>query len=212
MNFVAHLVVGLDVAGVDPASEVALGAVLPDFASMVGVRLDRSLLPPGVAEGVDLHHRTDSAFHGHPWFVDRVKVDVASLEAAGLPRGAARASAHVGTELLLDGVLLEDDDVAAALARLVEELDVERLGPAGAARSGDWQLLFDRMRQGSSRAAYGSPELVAERLRSMLARRPRLVLPVACGPALVDHLTVRRRDVVAMAPTVVADVIARSGR
>lgn len=204
----AHLVVATTVTGAAPSSDIAIGAVLPDLASMAGARIDRARLPGPVAEGVLVHHRTDEAFHGHPWFVDALRNDVTVLEAAGLPRGAARASAHVGAELLLDGVLLEDDDVAVALGQAVDALDLAQLGDLDDQQRERWAMLFDRMRGGMSRSVYASPEAVAERLRHLLARRPRLSLPPSCEPALVDHLAWRRAKVVAIAPCLVADVTA----
>jgi acyl carrier protein phosphodiesterase len=206
VNFVAHLVVATAATTASPSSDLAIGAVLPDLASMAGTRFDRDRLPAEVVEGVMLHHRTDAAFHDHPWFVDVLRTDTPALEAAGLPRGAARACAHVGAELLLDGVLLENDTVAESLGEVIEALDVDRLGDLSPEQAEAWSRLFDRMRMGLGRQAYADPEAVAERLRFMLARRPRLALPPECEAALVTHLEWRRERVVSIAPSLVLEV------
>ncbi len=214
MNFVAHLVVATSATGAAADSDLAAGAVIPDLASMAGVRFDRSTMPASVVEGVMVHHRTDDAFHDSAWFVDVLRTDVPALEAAGLPRGAARACAHVGAELLLDGVLLEDDGVADALGEVVGMLGIRLLGELTTEQRLAWERLFERMRVGLGRGAYAGPDEVAERLRSMLARRPRLALPAECEPALIDHLVWRRDQVVSIAPRLVRHVTdaVRAGR
>lgn len=206
MNFVAHLVVATAATGEAPGSDLAVGAVIPDLASMAGVRFDRASMPARVVDGVMIHHRTDEAFHDSAWFVDVLRTDTPALLAAGLPRGAARACAHVGAELLLDGVLLEDDGVADAFGDVSAALDIALLGDLTPEQEVAWARLFDRIRQGLGRAAYADPQAVAERLRFMLAHRPRLALPPECEPALVDHLIWRRTEVAAIAPALVAEV------
>src|SRR5262245_48694449 len=72
-----------------------LGAMLPDFCGMAGVRMS----PPedaALAEGVALHHATDRAFHAAPVFVSLCASALAQLEADGVARASARAVGHVG--------------------------------------------------------------------------------------------------------------------
>jgi hypothetical protein len=212
MNVVAHLVVAGRVTGLDPGTDELLGAVLPDLASMAGQRVDRARLPAGVAAGVAVHHRTDQCFHGHPWFVAAVRHDVADLRRAGLPRGASRASAHAGIELLLDGVLLDDPIVRGSVEVFIASLDVDRLGEAGVVHRARWERLFVRMGEGSLADAYGSAESVADRLHHALAGRPRLAFDRAHRPALVDQLAARRVDVDRVAADLVdgvADAVLR---
>ena len=52
-----------------------------------------------------------------------------NLVAAGLPRGGALACAHVGVELVLDGELLRDPSIAAAV---IEVYGAMRQPPAAA--------------------------------------------------------------------------------
>jgi hypothetical protein len=207
MNVVAHLVVAGRVTGLDPDADEVFGAVLPDLASMAGLRIDRAQLPAGVAAGVAVHHRTDACFHGHPWFVAAMRDDAADLRRAGLPRGPSRASAHVGIELLLDGVLLDDSRVRGSVEAFVASLDVDRLGEGGVAHRAGWERLFARMGDGSLADAYGSAEAVADRVDHALARRPRLALDAIHRPTLVDQLASRQVDVHRVAAAVVDEVV-----
>jgi len=176
MNFVGHAHVASAIAGGRRA--VVLGAMLPDFASMCGVRL---LVPrhPELAAGVALHHRTDDAFHACAIFVRMCASAAAALEAQGMPRGAARAAAHVGIEMLLDGVLLGDESVRRAYLEAVRTLDDPAI--TGAIRlqgrgSGHWPELIARLRAFGPPDWYADPKAVADRLIAILASRPRLAV------------------------------------
>lgn len=212
MNLVGHLVVGMRVAAVEPTDDVALGAMLPDLATMAGVRVDRAGLPPRVAEGVGIHHRADAAFHAQPWFVEAVASDSSALQGAGLPRGAARACAHVGVELLLDGLLLDDVSIADSVRVALGGLASERLGAVAGIGAERWDELFHRLRDVDRlTGAYATPDGVAGRLQWMLARRPRLRFdPVHIG-ALVERLGARRAALEGRADHIVAEVVRRSG-
>ena len=50
-------------------AEFVLGAMLPDFASMLRTRPPRDL-DAGVQAGLSFHHQTDDAFHGSPRFLE----------------------------------------------------------------------------------------------------------------------------------------------
>jgi hypothetical protein len=128
-----------------------------------------------VRAGVSLHHRTDELFHRHPWFTERVRSLRDDLEAAGLPRGAARAIAHVGPEMLLDGVLLSDvlaaHSVTVTLAALDEHHErIVRWASPEDAWSGHLRLLIHH----GLPTDYADPEAVAHRLLRILGRRHRL--------------------------------------
>jgi hypothetical protein len=211
VNLVGHLVVGLRLAGVGPTHDVAFGVMLPDLGSMAGLRADRSSLPAAVAEGVRLHHLTDAAFHGQPWFAQAVAADRQALQEAGLARGAARACAHVGFELLLDGLLLEDRSVAESVGVALDALAAERLGAGAGGQPDRWEELFRRLRDSRRLTdSYSTPEGVAHRLRWVLARRPRLALEQAHLDPLVERLQARRARLEAVAPVLVETVVERA--
>jgi hypothetical protein len=163
MNFVGHHEVarraGLEAAG-------RLGAMLPDFATMLGVRLRRDVLPVDVQHGVLLHHATDAVFHAHERVRSGMHDLAASLAAEDLPRGAARAIGHIGYEMILDSAI--DADLGATLRRAGHEVAVEdALG-----NHRDWAAMRGHL--ATRVARYDDAEWVARRLFDILRRRPRL--------------------------------------
>lgn len=185
MNFFGHAVVGLRHSD---DRRFLLGTMLPDLCAMLGIRISRAH-DAAIATGVDFHHRTDAAFHGSARFVTLCSNAVESLTEAGVSRGTARAVAHVGTELLLDGMLSRETDArpayADALAYAVEERLSERLPTPHEAQA--------RLHRGLTRLvnapipeAYLDPAFVVDRLEAMLAPRPRLAMQARDVP-LVRH-------------------------
>jgi acyl carrier protein phosphodiesterase len=202
MNFVGHAHVALE-HGSTPA--FVLGSMLPDFASMARARLS-PVSHPELAAGVALHHRTDDAFHGAPTFVAFCSKWGAELERRGLSWGASRAVAHVGTEMLLDGFLLDEAptrsaylEAAAALGDPALRGAMQVVG-AGSAR---WPAVLERVRTHGAPDFYKDPALVAERLVLVLEGRPRLAVEPAQLPALRDAMRDLRRDVGAAAAALV---------
>jgi hypothetical protein len=154
----------------------ALGAMLPDFATMLGARLVGAD-DPDVADGVALHHATDRVFHGLAPFA-RAQIAISrELVARGLPRGPARGVAHVGFELCLDGALLDQPGGARAyldaLASGGDEPSLRWSDPDAAAR---WSTMRARLAGYGVPVDYGVPDRVAERVERVLSRRPLLAL------------------------------------
>lgn len=196
MNFFGHAVVASR-RGASPA--LALGAMLPDFASMCRGGIAR-VTHAEVEAGVALHHRTDAAFHRLTGFLSLCRQTAAQLQQRGLGRGPARGAAHVAVELLLDGVLL-DDDTACRLYTDALAGDwahgIHWHTPDQAAR---WHGLHARLRDHGLPVRYRDPEAVAESVARVLDHRPLLRLGAA------DQERVRA----AMAPLQV-QVAARAG-
>jgi hypothetical protein len=187
---------------------LCLGAMLPDFVGML--RASRpELRHPVLARGVAFHHATDEVFHDLPSFVRLSREAFAWLSAHGLPRGPARAVAHIGVEMLLDESFAEDAEARnayqAALAvpvgdllAFAEPLDVERLAALQRA-------LLER----AATALRPSPELVAERMRRTLSGRPRLATDDAGQALLGSWVALARPDVAAAAPLIFASLRAQ---
>jgi len=168
VNFFGHAHVA---RRVDDDPRWVLGSMLPDFASMCRARM-AGVDDPRVEAGVTFHHETDDVFHGCRVFVELQSEGIDALEAAGVGRGPARATAHVGLELLLDGLLLDDGATCTSYLEAVS-------------MPGDWGV---RLRRGEARFAalrervvgyglpedYRHPDRVAGRLQRILAPRPRL--------------------------------------
>src|ERR671919_2501429 len=104
MNVLGHTFVALAVGDDDPA--YVLGAVLPDLAPMLNVRIDRSRLDGRVGEGVRCHIEAYAVFHGLAEFRSGAAALRRDLAGRGLDRGPVRALGHAGWELLLDGALV----------------------------------------------------------------------------------------------------------
>lgn len=151
---------------------VVLGAMLPDFATMVGARL-ADAADPAIARGIALHHATDAAFHHLPAVTGVMRELDDRLAELGCARGPRRAVAHVGMELLLDGVLVDE------LAYREVYLAAIASDPAGVRWRDDggderFPKLLERLR------SYGVPDdlrdatSITQRLQRILAGRPLL--------------------------------------
>lgn len=168
LNFLGHAAAA---RWCDRDPRFVLGAMLPDLASMAGVR---RLVPRDAvaAAGVAFHHRTDAAFHGCPTFETLSHGGSRALQEAGLSRGPALAASHIAIELLLDASLAEDtplvDDYAAAL-RIELELD-EPDHTAALAR------LCTRLGEAGAPHWYGVLDEMVPRLVRILSRHRRLAL------------------------------------
>jgi hypothetical protein len=176
LNFVAHAWVARRLVG--PRDAVALGSMLPDFASMAGGRL-APIEHVELANGVSLHHAVDDVFHAAPDFIELcVEVD-SRLGPLGFSWGASRACSHVGVELLLDGVLLNSEDVQTtyldAMAALASHEAHIRMRSADA--DARWRAWLPRIRAHGAPLFYREPREVAIRLHRIVEQRPRLSFP-----------------------------------
>jgi hypothetical protein len=198
MNFVGHHEVATR-AGLDAGGR--LGAMLPDFATMLGVRLRRDVLTDSVADGVRLHHATDAVFHDHPPVRAGMQALGASLQAEGVGRGPSRAVGHIGYEMLLDSTL-GPPDLRATLDASGTRADVAH----ALADHADWAIMRRRLAAGVAR--YDDPEWVADRLFHILARRPRLAFPPAQRNVVAVALARAIPDVRAIAPAIFTSVTA----
>ena len=207
MNYVGHVTAA---AETDDDPDVLLGAALPDLVR--GVRLDRSALPAGVAAGLAHHHRADAAFHGDDRFRTPMAAVRRRLADAGVGRGARRAAAHVGVELLIDDALLADGAVAFAgvWARLADP-DPTVAAVVPVAERDRWLAGLARLTTRLDPWAHSGPAAAAERLEHVLARRPRLAMAPGEREQVAAALADVADEVTDVAPTLVADV-ARSAR
>lgn len=156
-----------------------LGAMLPDLTSMAVLSFD-AVIDPDLARGVALHHETDRLFHAAPPFRALCASALDTLERAGVGRAPARAVGHVGSELLLDGLLSGNSSARAAYARSLEVALQDRLESAvrwrGDTDASQLRALLKRLLRSPLPEAYRDPDLVCDRLYAILARRPRLAL------------------------------------
>jgi len=212
MNFFGHALTAQrsEAARGAVRAEFVLGAMLPDFASMLRTR------PPGASQdalraGLAFHHATDDAFHGAQSFVEFSREASSFLLGRGLPRGSARAVAHVGVELVLDGafVLLESAANEAYLSAIDCAL-TERVASTIHWPSLDAGVRFERLCLTlKTRGAFPShtpAELLAERLRAILAGRPRLAMDEAGQSVVREWLVTARPAIVSGAAQLLSEV------
>ena len=209
MNFFGHTVLAVR-RSTDPA--FVLGSMLPDFATMIRAR------PPhaehaDIDSGMKFHWRTDDVFHRSPAFQALSHRAYVWLSARGVRDGSALAVAHVGVEILLDAALAGDACAQRAYRAALEGAAPDELGRYVGWASGEQRDRFDALRgRLLARGAITgdiAPETVAERLRMVLADRPRLSLDDTSIPAVRDWARIAHPEVAAGAANLVEDLAAQ---
>ena len=185
--------------------------MLPDLAAIARVRLGPARGDLG--DGVAVHHAADAVFHSSPWFNDRSQALRDALLAARVDRGAARACAHAGLEMLLDGGLVADrrvrdasDAAFAALTQRGATRDAVHALVEPVDRS-HWQERLELIGTTLDVDAYRSPDAIAQRLHRMTSGRTRIELPAEQVDAVARELARVQPEVLGEAPAVVAGVV-----
>lgn len=172
VNYFGHAAVATWARDATPA--FVLGAMLPDFVAISGAR-SVGAAHHETARGVALHHATDEVFHAAPDFVALTRLVRERLERDGVGRGGARAAAHVGIELLIDGTLVTDGRACALYVRALRDAEAH----IACADVDEVPLLarfLDRVRGAGVPYPYADPRAVAARVERALVSRPRLAL------------------------------------
>jgi len=205
VNFFGHAAI----ASVDPRPEAAttLGAMLPDFATMCGVRLiahEPDAAPTdALRRGIALHHATDAVFHAAPPVVALMRELDERLAGLGCARGPRRATAHIGVELLLDGVWVDDAGFGEAyLAALAHDAaDIPWRDDAAPPR---FAVLRARLRGHGVPFDLRKPSAITQRLQRILGHRP-LLAPSASDLTAIERALTEHQPRV----TVAADAVMR---
>jgi hypothetical protein len=181
VNFFGHAAVA---TWSNPTGGCVLGAMLPDFATMSGTRLATGGgTDPEIDRGIALHHATDAAFHHLPPVLALMRELDGKLDAAGCARGPRRAVAHIGVELLLDGVFVAEpayrEHYLAGLAH-----DPGGIGWREQGDAARFAVLLARLRAHGVPDDLARPDAIAQRLHRMLAHRP-LLAPNATDLAAI---------------------------
>ena len=206
MNFFGHTVLAVK-RSADRA--FVLGSMLPDFATMIRAR------PPhtkhtDIGCGMQFHWKTDDVFHRSPAFLALTHAAFDWLSARGVRSGSALAVAHVGVEILLDAALSGDECAQRAYRAALEGAAHDDLG-----RHVEWASDDQRDRFASLRrrliargeiAGDITPDTVAERLRIVLADRPRLSLDDTAIHTVRDWARIAHPEVSARAPDLIQDL------
>jgi hypothetical protein len=205
LNWYAHAVLA-ERRSSDPLC--VLGAMLPDFASALRLRVAAPADREGaLAAGLRLHGETDARFHLDPGFLALQAAGRTHLEAAGVPRGTARAAAHVGIELALDGWLAHRAPRSRAFGAALEAADSLAERPAlfrGAFDPARGLALAARLREGDLPEAWTTPARCAQSVERTLAARPRLALAPGARDAVAGWLHALAPSLEARAPELLA--------
>jgi hypothetical protein len=182
LNFFGHAVVaGWD----DRRAGHLLGSMLPDFETMVRVPL-LEVRDPDIQRGIDLHHRTDEAFHRTPAFLAFCAHALNELTDAGVRRGTARAVGHIASEMFLDGWLAREqtyiDDYLAALELEVDDL----LGWQDEGHA--FSKLHTRLTLWGAPHDYAKPSFVLARVSDALHNRPALAVLEEQSAPVAEYL------------------------
>ncbi len=184
MNFFGHAWVAAWFSEREP---FLLGSMLPDFASVLGVP------PPAsrhaeLSAGIELHHRTDRAFHDSHVFQSLEQRARAALAGAGVSKGARRALAHVGVELLIDAELTRRAPDWSAFALALRYGSSPACGAQLEWRASTPGDTGERLARLCSRLASAERATdrasIAARLIAALSARPRLALRAEEAPAV----------------------------
>ena len=198
MNYFGHAAVASWSAPAEAGA--VLGAMLPDFCGMCGARI-AAADEAAVAGGIALHHATDAAFHRLPAVTGLMRELDEQLQRAGCARGPRRAVSHIGVELLLDGVLIDEPGYRAAyLAGLAHRPALRWREAEGGAR---FTALLDRLRDRGVPDDLRRPEAVAARVHRVLAHRPLLAPSPGEIGAIRDALAAFQPRIAVAAETIV---------
>jgi hypothetical protein len=158
---------------------IVLGAMLPDFASLVRSK------PPEVKNaqllrGYQLHHATDRVFHDSDQFRLTCASEGRRLMALGVARGTALAAAHVGLELVLDDSLSGDLHAQTVFRAALHAAEPLSLGQFLHWGSAEQAIRFEELRQRLCALVLprpdNSPLLLVERICRTLSQRPKLAV------------------------------------
>ena len=204
MNFFGHALVA---GRARPEAAFILGAMAPDLLPLCGALVCQAT-SAAVVEGQAQHLRVDAAFHANATFVQLQAWTSRALIERGMARGSARGAAHVGVELLLDGVLASDHHARRTYLASLAEADGARTPFTwrDAASERRWGELVTRLRQGTIPDAYRDCDFVTDRLIGALRSRPRLAVSDADQPVLRAFLPALRARVEAEADALLPDV------
>lgn len=207
MNFFAHAAVA-SLYGRD--ARFVLGAMLPDFASMLG-RLQLLVTDPELARGVAFHHATDAAFHEVSDFVRLVAEARATLTAGGMGKGPARAAAHIGVEFLLDGALARNPTGRTAYISALDEATAGDLGIRWSAETDRHRLrdLLLKLLEYGVPDETPAPSAIARRIRRVLESRPRLAFDERHESAVAEWVVRARPAVVGCTPSILDELSSR---
>jgi len=208
MNFFGHAVFATWKRGTAP---YVLGAMVPDFANMIGAREPRPL-GTEVADGIRFHHATDAVFHDAPAFRELQAQARSALRALGLSRPSSLAVGHIGVEMLLDAALAQDvSGVRGYLGALEVARDTDTVDWNDAQANERYSTLCDILGRRGVTPGAADPAAVAYRVSRALSGRPRLALEDGGEEIVAAWAEGARTTISACAPRLVSEVASALG-
>ena len=204
MNFFGHAAIA---GQFRESPEFVLGAMLPDFCGMLGLRAPRPSAGL-LGDGIRFHHLTDHAFHELAAFRSFCSEATAWLDGEGVRRGTARAVAHVGVELLLDAALAEGDAARTLYLSALDAAQAPELFERAEFPPHERTSLSGLARTLEARGVSRAPEtaLVVGRLERALAARPRLRIEPADLARVSSWVELFRDRVLSSTPHIVNEL------
>jgi hypothetical protein len=206
MNFFGHAVVA-SFRSTDPA--FVLGAMLPDFATMIGERVPK-VAHDGLESGVAFHHETDRVFHDSSVFRELERSARQELRALGVSRPSALAIGHIGVEILIDARLTIDE---VAIASYLASLEAGRPDDLGAQIKwatdeaiGHYGTLSSVLRDRGVTRGPVDPSTVTFRVARALSSRPRLRLDPSAEPLVAQWVAVSAPKIADAVPALLHEV------
>ncbi len=185
MNYSGHLLEAIAIRP-DASDAFNFAVMAPDMVGIAGTRLSKDCSDAELVAGVNFHYATDDALNGNRKFT-LVKEKYRNIHEQYLPRGAARACADPGSEMLLDGYALQRDDVAQAFQRVMNAAAAEEFPLRQLATDG--QALVDVVRKYQQHGppfAYRNPVEVAYMLHRRVQSRQRLRFDASALPKVAE--------------------------
>jgi hypothetical protein len=198
MNFYSHAVIA---SWLSSDLGFVLGSMLPDLCRMAGEKPIRTA--DALADGGVCHVRTDEVFHAHREFRRLCSEAFDELRTRGLARGSAKAAAHIGVELLIDGALYDDTHGRTHYLQSVQAAPaLLRAHPISPALT---RVLSSLQQRGALRE-HTAPSAIARRIDYATQGRRRLALGPGDLSRIDDWAETARADVESAAPSLVRDV------
>ena len=206
MNYAAHALTASEVFQ-EPSDANVFGSMAPDFVGMAGSRLQQEVSNQELADGIQLHLATDRVFNGHPEFI-AIKKKYRQIYQESLDNGPSRLLADPGTEMLLDGFVLQKN----------AGTDAYLLGMSAVNNPGlnFWEAARDSLKFGAycmKHARIGVPDFyhdpltVAQRLQRRVQDRPKLQFSESKLPFIAEVMGEQQKDLAVIANELIEDTI-----
>ena len=206
MNYVGHAFVATKTF---PGANDFLiyGSMLPDFIGMARTKLNPLIEDSDILAGVNFHYNTDSTFNRNLYF-NQIKKEFFARHSEFLPRGAAKACADPGSEILLDGYVVKLEGVAEMYERVMRTVNRSSFWVSQLAiNSTSLFELNSKMNEYGAPFIYSDPEFAAASIYRRLIDRRRLRFEENFIPRVAEVFEDQQRAIFELAPKMLSQTI-----